>query len=82
MKLNLVNVGKIKKNNNENYPIRKGVITKNSLTDKEVNEIYNLLINTKLSIRKMVVCHLRATKESAMPAAISSCFWILMITFL
>lgn len=48
-----INVGKIKKDDNENYPIRKGIITKNSLTDKEVNEIYNFLINTKLSIRKI-----------------------------
>lgn len=48
-----INVGKLKKDPNENYPIRKGIIKKNSLTDNELEKIYNLLIYTKLSMRQI-----------------------------
>lgn len=48
-----INVGKLKKDINEKYPIREGIINKNSLSDKEVEEICNLLMNTKLSMRKI-----------------------------
>lgn len=48
-----INTGKLKKDENENYPIRTGVIRKNCLTDEELDEICNLLINTNLSINKI-----------------------------
>lgn len=51
--LKAINVGKLKIDVNENYPIRKGIIRKDSLTDEELEEICDLLINTKLSLRKI-----------------------------
>lgn len=51
--VNSINRGLLKKRENEKYPIRQIVVTKNTLSEQELEEICNLLINTKLSLRKI-----------------------------
>lgn len=51
--VNSINRGLLKKRENEKYPIRQIIVTKNALSEQELEEICNLLINTKLSLRKI-----------------------------
>lgn len=51
--VNSINRGILKFKEDEEYPLRKVTVTKRNLSDFEVAEIYHLLINTKLSLRKI-----------------------------
>ena len=51
--VNAINRGILKFKENEDYPLRKITVTKKNLLDSEVDEIYYLLQNTKLSLRKI-----------------------------
>ena len=51
--INSINRGILKFDEKEDYPLRKVTVTKRNLSEEEVSEIYYLLINTKLSLRKI-----------------------------